>query len=65
MSEVKHLIFTFEAVKEALEFDQGFCTACGAVRDCCESDARQYVCDECGLNRVYGAGEIMLMGLVV
>jgi predicted RNA-binding Zn-ribbon protein involved in translation (DUF1610 family) len=63
MSKVKHLTFTFEAIKKAIEFGQGFCTSCGAMRDC-EPDARQYVCDECGLNRVYGAEELVLMGLV-
>ena len=40
----------------------GFCTACGEERDGCESDARNYPCDACGKNKVYGAPELILMG---
>ena len=39
----------------------GFCLACGAERDGCEPDAREYPCDECGANEVFGAEEVMLM----
>jgi len=39
----------------------GFCLACGAERDGCEPDARNYPCDECGENEVFGAEEVMLM----
>lgn len=42
----------------------GFCLACGAERGTCEPDARKYPCEECGLNQVYGAEELMLMGRV-
>ena len=41
----------------------GLCLACGALRDCCEPDARRYRCEECNENQVYGANEIMMMGL--
>ncbi|MBY6240478.1 hypothetical protein [Methylosinus sp. Sm6] len=57
--------FTLEEIEEASELMQGFCVACGAVRDCCEPDARRYECEDCGKRHVYGAEEIMLMGLVV
>jgi len=40
----------------------GFCLACGAERDGCEPDAREYPCDECGENEVFGAEECLLMG---
>lgn len=39
----------------------GFCIKCGAERDGCEPDARNYPCDECGENKVFGAVEIMMM----
>lgn len=42
----------------------GFCIACGAYHDGCEPDARNYPCEECGENKVFGAQEILLMGLV-
>jgi hypothetical protein len=40
----------------------GFCTACGAEHDGCEPDARNYPCDDCGKNKVYGAMELLIMG---
>lgn len=60
-NEVK---FTLEQIEEAMESDVGFCIACGTPRECCEPDAQNYPCEECGLYRVYGAQELLLMGLV-
>lgn len=56
--------FTLEEYEELEESMAGACIACGAWRNCCEPDAREYPCDECGRNTVYGAGELVLMGLV-
>lgn len=56
--------FTLEQIEEADANSSGFCLACGSERDCCEPDARRYHCEECGMRHVYGAQEIMLMGLV-
>ena len=56
--------FTIEEIEEADDLQQGFCISCGATRDCCEPDAREYVCLECGKKTVYGAQELVLMGLV-
>lgn len=39
----------------------GVCLACGAERDGCEPDAREYECYECDESKVYGAEEIMMM----
>ena len=39
----------------------GFCIECGAERDGCEPDARNYACYECGKMAVYGAEELLLM----
>lgn len=59
----KELPFTMEAVMEAVMRDDstGFCLACGNEQDGCEPDARNYKCEECGLNKVFGAEEILLV----
>jgi hypothetical protein len=41
----------------------GFCLACGEFAYGVEPDARKYECDSCGEHKVYGCGEIALMGL--
>lgn len=56
--------FQLQDIEEAMEAQSGFCTNCGAERDCCEPDAREYDCEECGENKVYGAEELIFMGLV-
>lgn len=56
--------FTLEEIEPAIEQNIGFCIKCGAERDCCEPDAREYHCEECGENKVYGAEELLIMGLV-
>lgn len=38
----------------------GFCIACGAEAEGCEPDARNYHCEACGANRVFGAEEILI-----
>lgn len=38
----------------------GFCLACGYEQDGCEPDAREYECEECGAERVFGAEELLL-----
>ncbi len=40
----------------------GFCINCGYERGGCEPDAREYPCDECETNTVYGAQELLIMG---
>jgi len=39
----------------------GFCTACGEPADEVEPDAREYECESCGAEKVYGAEELILM----
>ena len=56
--------FTLEQIEPAMDDLVGFCVACGAERDSCEPDARKYECDECGEHQVYGAEELIIMGLV-
>lgn len=50
------------AVKESLfgRGSIGICIRCGAERDECEPDARNYECWECGEHAVFGAEEILI-----
>ena len=54
-----------DQVMEAVEADDGtgFCLACGDQASGCEPDARGYTCDSCGEKRVFGAMEVLLMGV--
>jgi hypothetical protein len=47
----------------ASENNEGFCLSCGAEHDGVESDARKYHCTDCNEHKVYGAEELILMGL--
>ena len=40
----------------------GFCLSCGEEADSCEPDARNYKCESCGENKVFGAEEVLVMG---
>ena len=40
----------------------GFCLECGEEHQGCEPDARNYLCDNCGETKVFGAMECLLMG---
>lgn len=55
---------SIELVMLMEEEGQGFCLACGEVQDGVESDATRYTCECCGEAKVYGAGELALMGLI-
>lgn len=50
------------AVKDSLfgMGSAGFCKECGAQRDGCEPDARDYECYECGAMAVDGAEWLMI-----
>ena len=52
---------TADVIMAAIEADDhlGFCVACGAEHGECEPDARKYKCENCGLNAVYGAEELL------
>lgn len=39
----------------------GMCLACGNVQGGCEPDARNYKCEACGRNNVYGGQELLIM----
>jgi hypothetical protein len=38
----------------------GFCPICGEEAEGCEPDARNYTCDNCGAEQVFGAAEVLL-----
>jgi hypothetical protein len=61
---LKRRTFTLEQIQEASGLQCGFCLACGAMQEECEPDARNYRCDCCGAQHVYGAEELPIMGLV-
>lgn len=56
--------FSLEQIEEAMSDLGGFCVACGEGADNCEPDARRYKCESCGALEVYGAEELLVMGLV-
>lgn len=42
---------------------EGFCLACGNTQSGVEPDARKYTCEHCNAEKVYGAEELVMMGL--
>lgn len=66
----KHKSVTINRVLEAVERqatgldNPGFCLACGKEQDGCEPDARGYECESCGTKAVFGAEELLCMGVV-
>lgn len=56
---------TLESLEEIISGDnnEGFCLACGETQDGVEPDARKYICESCNAPKVYGAEELVLMGL--
>lgn len=55
---------SMEELEGAMECDGGFCLGCGSEAYNVEPDAQKYTCESCGAHRVYGAEELVLMGLV-
>ena len=56
---------TLDEIQEQSESHGGYCLHCQDwTHDCCEPDARKYTCPECDLPQVYGAEELVIMGLV-
>lgn len=55
--------FTIEEIETAIMDYNGFCVACGAEVYNVEPDARRYTCECCGKDKVYGAEELLIMGV--
>jgi hypothetical protein len=60
------MLIPFSQVEEAINSGDsvGFCVACGEEAYGVEPDARGYECESCGKHKVFGAEELVLMGLV-
>ena len=63
-----HISITTNRVIEAVKSEMfdglgnpGFCHNCGEDAEGCEPDARNYTCELCGKDQVFGAEETMLM----
>lgn len=55
---------TMDDFAEMEESMTGLCLDCGEVRDCCEPDAENYTCEECGAPRVMGPLFFLMSGRV-
>ena len=55
---------SIEYVMLLSEAYKGFCVGCGKVQSSVEPDARKYTCESCNAPKVYGAEELVIMGLV-
>ena len=61
-----HKSLTDDVIAEAVERrittldNPGFCLICGNEQDGCEPDARNYECEACGAEQVFGADELLL-----
>jgi hypothetical protein len=56
-----HVASLIQACRE--ENNTGFCLACGAEVSGIEPDARKATCEVCEAPKVYGAEQLLLMGL--
>lgn len=62
-----HPSVTVERVTETVQRHQttldnpGICIGCGEDAEGVEPDARQYQCESCGAQKVYGAEELLFM----
>lgn len=57
----KKVLQDLDTLLEAADNMIGFCLACGHEQDNVEPDANNYVCDECGESKVFGAEELIIM----
>jgi hypothetical protein len=58
------ITFSLAQIEEASELNAGYCLNCGQMQEQCEPDAREYRCDNCTATKVFGAEEIVIMGLM-
>lgn len=62
---MSNITITLEEYEELDSDYGGVCLACGEYAYGVEPDARQYTCESCDEKQVYGAQELLMMGLVV
>jgi hypothetical protein len=53
-----------ETYAELSENNGGYCIECGDEAFGVEPDARRYICESCGERAVYGAEELLVMGII-
>lgn len=65
MSEMSGTMVSLDDIMRAVEEDEntGFCLACGDEAYSVEPDARNYTCESCGESKVFGASELLIMGV--
>jgi len=56
---IERIMNAYEGSLTSLD-NPGFCMACGSEQDGVEPDARNYKCEECGEDSVYGAEDLVL-----
>lgn len=59
------MALTLDQIMDAIESDGniGFCINCNAEAYGVEPDAHEYTCEVCGEDKVYGAEELLIMGV--
>ena len=58
------ICITEEEYASLAEDSGGYCVECKEEAYGVEPDARKYTCDSCGASAVYGAEELLLMGVI-
>lgn len=59
---MKKFSYTMRKFENDSENYKGRCIECGATRQNCEGDARNYDCPRCRKNSVFGLEELLMMG---
>jgi len=60
------LVMTAEEYQEHVDSSDGVCLNCGEIAyGCCEPDAENYPCDECGKARVIGIELALVAGDII
>jgi predicted RNA-binding Zn-ribbon protein involved in translation (DUF1610 family) len=61
---MKKIKLTESEYRESCNYYAGFCIACGQEEHNIEPDAEKYRCSDCGKKQVYGAEQLLLLGLL-
>jgi hypothetical protein len=57
---LKRVTRMVKKAQKDIDYFPGICTACGKSANNCEPDAREYTCNHCGQQKVYGAEELLM-----
>jgi hypothetical protein len=64
-SDGRYFRMDTDEYQEMSDLYEGCCIECGNSQEACEPDARNYTCEECGKDQVFGMGELLIMGRIV